>query len=78
MVEYFNNDDERGGDFEAVLTLINAYDKLQSDRLNDNEQLVQALLVITGARLENEPDALDDSGNVIRKGPDGGASAQAG
>ena len=29
--------------FEAVLTLINAYDKLQSDRLNDNEQLVQAL-----------------------------------
>jgi len=67
MVEYFNNDDE-SGDFEAVLTLINAYDKLQSDRLNDNEQLVQALLVITGARLENEPDITDDNGNVIRKG----------
>jgi len=67
MVEYWNNDNE-SSDFEAVLPLINAYDKLQSDRLNDNEQLVQALLVITGARLENEPDTLDGDGNVIRKG----------
>lgn len=65
MVEYFNNDDE-SGDFEAVLTLINAYDKLQSDRLNDNEQLVQALLVITGARIENEPNITDDNGDVIK------------
>lgn len=67
MVEYFNNDDE-SSDFEAVLPLINAYDKLQSDRLNDNEQLVQALLVITGARIENEPNITDDNGDVIRKG----------
>ena len=65
MVEYWNNDDETG-DFEAVLTLINAYDKLQSDRLNDNEQLVQALLVITGARIENEPNTIDDNGDVIK------------
>jgi SPP1 family phage portal protein len=67
MVEYFNNDDE-SSDFEAVLPLINAYDKLQSDRLNDNEQLVQALLVITGARLEDEQNITDDNGNVIRRG----------
>ena len=48
------------------MTLINAYDKLQSDRLNDNEQLVQALLVITGARIENEPNITDDNGDVIK------------
>ena len=66
MVEYFNNDDETS-DFEAVLTLIDAYDKLQSDRLNDNEQLVQALLVLTGATLEAEPDVIDN-GKLIRRG----------
>jgi SPP1 family phage portal protein len=50
MVEYWNNEDERG-DFEPVLSLIDAYNLLQSDRVNDKEQLVDALLVITGASL---------------------------
>lgn len=67
MVEYWNNDDETG-DFEHVMSLINAYDLLQSDRVNDKEQLVQAILVMTGARMEAEPDILDEQGNVTRKG----------
>lgn len=53
LVEYWNDDNERG-DFEWVLPLIDAYDKLQSDRVNDKEQFVDRLLVLTGAVLEED------------------------
>lgn len=53
MIEYWNNQDE-SGDFEQVLDLIDAYDILESDRVNDKEQFVDALLVITGARMETD------------------------
>jgi len=45
--EIYNNA-ERMGDFENVMSLIDAYNTLQSDRVNDKEQFVKALLVITG------------------------------
>jgi SPP1 family phage portal protein len=45
--EIYNNA-ERMSDFESVLTLIDAYNTLQSDRVNDKEQFVKALLVIKG------------------------------
>ena len=47
VVEYLNNKRARG-DFEGVITLIDAYNILQSDRLNDKEQLVDAILVFYG------------------------------
>jgi SPP1 family phage portal protein len=47
LVEYWNNS-SCIGDFENVTTLIDAYDVLQSDRLNDKEQFANALLVMTG------------------------------
>jgi len=47
MTEYWNNADERG-DFESVLSLIDAYDALQSDRVNDKQQFADSLLVFTG------------------------------
>ena len=53
MIEYWNGEDEQG-DFTSVLSLIDAYDRLESDRVNDKEQFVDALLVITGARLETD------------------------
>jgi len=43
LIQYKNNPDLIG-DFEKVLTLINAYNLLQSDRINDKEQLVDAIL----------------------------------
>ena len=55
MVEYWNNSSERG-DFEPVLTEIGAYNILQSDRVNEKEQQVNGLLVITGARIQNDED----------------------
>ena len=51
LVEYWNNENEEG-DFEGVLSLIDAYDVLESDRVNDKEQFVDRLLVLTGAVLE--------------------------
>ena len=51
MVEYWNDECQRG-DFEPVLGLIDAYDRLESDRMNDKEQFVDALLLLTGCTLE--------------------------
>lgn len=53
MVEYWNGEDERG-DFEGVLSLIDAYDRLQSDRMNDKEQFVDALLLLYGCTMETD------------------------
>lgn len=39
------------GDFEQVISLIDAYNGLTSNRLNDKDQFVDALLVIYGATL---------------------------
>lgn len=47
MVEYWNGTDAHG-DFEDVLALVDAYDLLQADRLNDRQQFADALLVLTG------------------------------
>lgn len=42
----FPNNNERIGDFEKVITLIDAYDKVQSDTLNDLEYFADAYLKI--------------------------------
>ncbi len=47
IIEYYNNGD-RQGDFEQVTTLIDAYNLLQSDRVNDKQQFVDAILLIKG------------------------------
>lgn len=50
IIRYANNEVYQG-DFEQVTTLIDAYNTLQSDRLNNKEQIVDAILIITGGRL---------------------------
>lgn len=47
FIEYKNNDDEYG-DFEGVLSLIDAYDKLCSDDLNSFEYFCDAYLALYG------------------------------
>lgn len=51
LVEYWNDENERG-DFEWVIPLIDGYDKLQSDRVNDKERFVDALLVLYGCTMD--------------------------
>jgi len=53
VVEFWNNAQETG-DFEPVLSLIDAYDMLESDRVNDKQQFTDAVLLLTGCTLEND------------------------
>ena len=53
LIEYSNNR-ELQGDYEQVMYLIDAYNFLQSDRVNDKEQLVEAILVMYGFMLTEE------------------------
>ncbi len=53
MVEYRNNE-EMQGDFEQMISLIDAYNILESDRVNDKEQFVDAFLFLTGIDLDSE------------------------
>jgi SPP1 family phage portal protein len=60
IVEYWNNPRE-SGDFEPVMTLIDAYDGLQSDRINDKQQFVDALLILYGVSgLQDSEDPEDE------------------
>lgn len=52
----FRNNEEKQGDFEQALSLIDAYNILQSDRLNDKEAFIDAILVLYGFSLEKEMD----------------------
>ena len=47
IVEYFNNTDRRG-DFEGVISLIDAYDTNRSNKTNDLDYFTDAYLCLTG------------------------------
>ena len=50
----YKNNPELMGDFEPVISLIDAYNLLQSDRINDKEQLVDAVLCLYGMDFDAE------------------------
>lgn len=50
----YKNNPEFMGDFEPVISLIDAYNLLQSDRVNDKEQLVDAILLFYGMDFDAE------------------------
>ncbi len=52
LVEYRNNE-ERQGDFEQLIPLIDAYNVLQSDRVNDKEQFVDAFLFLRNIDIDS-------------------------
>ena len=60
IIEFWNNADETG-DFEPVISLIDAYDAIESDRVNDKQQFSDAILLLTGCILAADEE-LDDDG----------------
>ena len=50
----YENNKELLGDFEGVMTLIDAYNLAQSDTANDFEYFTDAYLTMTGVRLDTE------------------------
>ena len=68
VIEYRNNE-EKQGDFEQAISLFDAYNVLQSDRISDKEAFIDALLIIYGFKLEgNIADGLIEAPG---KGEDG-------
>lgn len=53
VIEYKNNP-QCQGDFEQQLSLIDAYNLLLSDRLNDKEQFVDCFLLLLGIEISSE------------------------
>ena len=53
-IAIYKNNEEEIGDFESVISLIDAYDKLESDSLNDFEYFVDAYLALYGFTAEPE------------------------
>ena len=76
IVEYRNNE-ERQGDFEQEISLIDAYNTIQSDRVSDKEAFVDALLIFYGFGI-NEEDQADLRSGFINNAPSksDGASAE--
>ncbi|MDD3415493.1 MAG: phage portal protein [Lachnospiraceae bacterium] len=66
LIEYSNNKKQRG-DFEGVITLIDAYNLLQSDRMNDKEALADALLAIENASLGDDIAERSETAEFIKK-----------
>ncbi len=66
LIEYSNNKKQRG-DFEGVVTLIDAYNLLQSDRLNDKEALADALLAIENSSLGDDADERSETAEFIKR-----------
>lgn len=66
VTEYKNNARGRG-DFEGVITLIDAYNLLQSERINDKEQLADALLAIENGSMGDDEAERSETAEFIRK-----------
>lgn len=66
IIEYLNNK-EGIGDFEQQIPLIDAYNTLMSDRINDKEQFIDALLVLYGAILGDDEEETEEAQKKLRK-----------
>ncbi len=66
LVEYSNNKRQHG-DFEGVISLIDAYNLLQSNRMNDKEALADALLAIENASLGDDEEERSETANFIKR-----------
>lgn len=66
IIEYKNNK-FCIGDFEQQIGLIDAYNELTSDRVTDKEQFIDAILVIYGSLLGDDPDKSDEALAEVKK-----------
>lgn len=66
IIEYLNNK-EAIGDFEQQIPLIDAYNVLMSDRINDKEQFIDAVLVLYGALLGDDEEEVSEAQKQLRK-----------
>ena len=66
ITEYQNN--KFGiGDFEAQIGLIDAYNTLMADRINDKEQFIDSILVLYGAVLGDDAEETDEAQKDLKR-----------
>lgn len=65
LIEYKNKESEQG-DFEQVISLIDAYNLLQSDRVNDKQQFVDAMLKVIGAHFGDDAEEVTETIRALR------------
>lgn len=65
LIEYLNNK-YAIGDFEQQIPLIDAYNTLMSDRINDIEQFIDAILIIYGASLGDDEEEVSEAAKELR------------
>lgn len=66
IIEYLNNK-EAIGDFEQQIPLIDAYNILMSDRINDKEQFIDAVLVLYGSLMGDDEEETSEAVRQLRK-----------
>lgn len=66
ITEYKNNKFDIG-DFEQQIGLIDAYNTLMADRVNDKEQFIDALLVLYGAILGDDEEMTSEARKKLKK-----------
>lgn len=66
IIEYKNNRDCIG-DYEQQISLIDAYNTLCSDRINDKEQFLDAVLIIYGALLGDDEEETTKAVTDVKK-----------
>lgn len=66
IIEYLNNRDGIG-DFEQQISLIDAYNTLMSDRINDKVQFVESLLVIYGSNFGDDNEEVSQAMKVLKE-----------
>ncbi|MDU5492444.1 MAG: phage portal protein [Clostridium perfringens] len=66
IIEYKNNKKLKG-DFEGVISLIDAYNLLQSDRVNDKEQLVDAILAVKGISFGDDEEEMTETSKLLKE-----------
>lgn len=70
----YNNNEEELGDYETVIPLIDAYDKIQSDSVNDLEYFADAYLALTGVDGLDANDVANMKENRVITLPEGSAA----
>ena len=66
IIEYRNGKDGIG-DYEQQIGLIDAYNTLMADRVNDKQQFIDAILVIYGSLLADDEDETSEAMKVLKE-----------
>lgn len=66
IIEYRNNRDCIG-DFEQQIALIDSYNELMADRINDKKQFVDAILVLYGSQLGDDDESTEKAQKTLRE-----------